>query len=294
MTRMLALLYRVKQGPHGAAVIAMIAGSAALVVLLLVGHIFQFWPVAIAVTVGVIGGMLATVMAALSRLRGKLNDVHYALSLESGLQRAGYQFADLFTDGGAASPSLQLHSLKILLFCAPKRILELGSGQSTKLLSAYARHHPEAYVLTLEQDARWVNRLAGQITHDYRHVPLEGKDFVCRGSGLHLTTTWYQDLPELHAAKFDYVLVDGPDPGTLGTEHTNYSRCGILQYVPEILADSFVVVFDDAERYGEIMTTTAFETVLRACGVRHVRFTIHGIKDQIVFCSPDRAFLRSI
>ncbi len=272
----------------------MAAGSGALVVLLVLGRTFHFWPLAIALTVGVMGGMVTIVMAALSRLRGKLNDVHCAISLESSLLRAGYRVADLFTDGAAATPSLQLHSLKILLFCRPKNVLELGSGQSTKLLSEYARQHPDAYVLTLEQDNTWVERLAGQVTHDYRHVPLERKDFVCRGSRLNLATDWYQDLPELHRVKFDYILVDGPDPGTLGTAHTGYARSGILQYMPEILAESFVVVFDDAERYGEIMTTAALEAILRACKVRYVRFTIHGTKDQVVFCSPDRSFLRSI
>ena len=229
----------------------------------------------------------------LNLLRAKLNDASYAVSLEAGLLRAAYHPLDFFTDGAAASPSLQLLHLKILRFCKPQRILELGSGQTTKILSCYARENPSAYILTLEQDGSWVQRLREHVVHDYRHAPLLGLQFSCSGFNLDLSTMWYQEVPELLEGQFDYVLIDGPDPGTPGTTHNNYSRSGILKYLPSILAESFVVLFDDAERYGEIMTIRAFESVLKASKVKYVRFSIHGVKSQVVFCSENRSYLRS-
>ena len=294
MTRALHLFHQLNQGPHGRAASAIALTACVVPMLIVSGGLFTLWSAVMAVAVGITTAMLALVMAVLSRLRAKLNDVHYAMSFENGLRRAGYQIDELFTDGAAANPSLQLHILKILLFCRPTRILELGSGQSTKLLSAYAREHADVTALTLEQDRGWIERLKGAIAHDYRHAPLEDKAFTCRGSGLRLTTRWYQEIPELQTRKFDFILVDGPDPGTSGTAHTNYARSGILQYLPDALAETFVVIFDDAERYGELMTVAALEAILQACKRRYIRFTIHGMKDQVVLCSPDLAFLRSI
>ncbi len=139
-----------------------------------------------------------------------------------------------------------------------------------------------------------MQRLRPHVAHDYRHVPLERKEVSCSGTGLRLVAMWYQDLSEVHIHKLNYILVDGPDPGTYGTAYTQYSHSGILQYMPSILAQSFVVVFDDAERYGEIMTIRALKGVFDACAVPYIQFLIHGIKTQVVFCSPDQFYLQSV
>jgi hypothetical protein len=295
MQQLLHLFYRFNRGPHGNAVAAVLIGSFLLFGALLAGAAYEPLraPVmAIALTAVFVVLNLSIVL--LNLLRAKINDTHYAISLEAGLRRAGYDPVDFFTDGAAANPSLQLLHLKVLQFCRPQRVLELGSGQTTKLLSCYARENHSAYVLSLEQDESWLQRLKEHVVHDYRHVPLQPTEFTCSGSKLHLKTMWYQSLPELRDGHFDYLLVDGPDPGTPGTAHNEYSRSGILEYVPAILSPSFVVVFDDAERYGEIMTMRAFEDILRARGIQYVRFAVHGIKTQVVFCSRDRSYLRSV
>jgi hypothetical protein len=294
MWRLFHVWYKLNRGPHRNAVVGAFLASALVLALLSVEVIREPSRAPTAIAVAAILLALDVAVALLNLLRAKLNDVHHAISLEAGLRRAGYEPADLFTDGAAASPSLQLFHLKVLRFCRPRRVLELGSGQTTKLLSCYAREDPSAYVLTLEQDEGWMERLGPHVAHHYLHVPLEPVEFTCKGTDLRLATRWYQDRPELRDAPFDYILIDGPDPGTRGTEHTDYSRCGILRLMPDILAPSFVVVFDDAERYGEIMTIDALAAILDACRVPYLRFSIHGIKSQTVFCSPDRSFLQAI
>lgn len=292
--RFQALYYRLRRGPHGQAVLATAALTGGVSVALLTG-LFEprLWPAAVSLAALAILGVLTLQMVLTDRLRATVDDVSHAAAFEQGLRRAGFDVRDFFMDGAAATPSLQLQNLKILLFCRPRNILELGSGQTTKVLSAYARATPEARVITLEQNESWARQLLPQVVHDYRHVPVEPRRFTCRGIDLTLSTTWYREVPELRSVRFDYVLVDGPDAGT-GSSSPAYSRCGVLEYMPELLADSFVVVFDDADRQGEHMTAEALGRILTACGVRHVSFTIHGVKDQIVVCSPDRAFLRSV
>lgn len=295
MWRFLNHYYRVKKGPHGLTVISASIACVFVVCSLVGGLLYAplFAPAA-ALSLGCILGMLVLTTVLLTRLRAKIDDVHGSISLESALRRAGYSLTDFFTDGAAANPSLQLFNLKVLTFCQPHNVLELGSGQTTKVLSCYARNNPSAYVLTLEQDEAWVNRMRTHIVHDYRHVPLERVEFSCAGNGLRLKTMWYKDMPELHHHRFNYILVDGPDSGKPGTAHTDHSRCGILQYVPSILAESFIIIFDDAERYGETMTINALKEILHACNVRFHYFSTHGIKTQDVLCSPDNLYLQSV
>ena len=111
----------------------------------------------------------------LGRLRAKLNDVHYAIALEHGLDRAEFVVRDFYYEGAAGNPSLQLYSLKILSMCRPACVLELGSGQTTKVLSAYARSNEGSLVVTLEQNEQWAKILAPSVKHErhvYLHVPL--------------------------------------------------------------------------------------------------------------------------
>lgn len=295
MQRLLFYSYKLNQGPNGKLILGVSIGSLLILVMLLASAVYE--PLSapmLAVAIGAVLVLLNLVIVLLSRIRAKINDTHDAISLEAGLHRAGYDPPDFFTDGAAANPSLQLLHLKILRFCRPQRVLELGSGQTTKLLSCYARENPSAYVLTLEQDESWARRLQESVVHDYRHVPLQSREFTCNGSNLFLKTRWFEEQAELRDKQFDYVLVDGPDPGTPGTSLNEYSRSGILQYMPTILASSFVVVFDDAERYGENMTMRALEKILDACRVPYIRFNVYGIKTQVVFCSPDLSYLQSV
>jgi len=299
MNRLSGLLgkyyYSLKNRPQGTATIGVFAGAMVVLCLLAAGFVYEpvrQYVLAISIALAVV--LLTLVVALLSNLRAKLNDVHYAISLENGLRRAGYEPEDFFTDEAAGNPSLQLLNLKILRFCQPKQTLELGSGQTTKLLTCYKRQNPDAYVLTLEQNADWARRLGAHMAHDCRHVGLERKEFTCSGTGLKLCCHWYKDVPELREHRFDYVLVDGPDHGNLGTEHLDYSRCGILQYIPALLAPSFIIVFDDAERYGETMTISALEGILTASGIQFIRFARHGIKTQVVLCSKDLAYFQSV
>ena len=295
MERFRQLRSRLTSGPHGGVVAAALLLLGISCAALAVGALAPtVWRLGVAVAIVSMGTVQVAALVVLNRLRAKVNDAHYATSLDAGLERAKYDVPDFFADGAAGTPSLQLYSLKILLFCRPKAILELGSGQTTKLLSHYARQHPEVYVLTLEQSEAWADRVKDQIAHDYRYVPLAPKTFTCRGTGERVTTRWYADVPDLATRKFNYILVDGPDLGGLGTDYTAYSRGGVLEYMPSMLAESFVVMFDDAERAGEQMTIAAFKRILDASRVRYASFVIHGIKEQVIICSPDWAFLGSV
>jgi hypothetical protein len=101
-----------------------------------------------------------------------------------------------------------------------------------------------------------------------------------------VVTKWYSGVEEIRHGGFNLILVDGPN----GDE--NYSRVGIAHYLPEILASSYVIIFDDAERRGEIMTIELVKSVLMAAGYAFCCFDVNGVKRQVVLCSSDLHFLQ--
>ena len=124
------------------------------------------------------------------RIVERLNDVTALVSLNATLRRLNWNPPAFFTDGAAASPTLQHTLLKSLLLTTPDSILELGSGQSTKLLSLYRGDHPECYVLTLEESEAWAGQMSKLISHDYRFSPVTTKQIQL--SGRSVSTEWYR------------------------------------------------------------------------------------------------------
>ncbi len=246
-------------------------------------------PIAVAVIVGFV--LLAVLI--LFRLQSRADDLLASVALYANLVNEQRLPRMLLLDGAAANPSFQWFLEKCLVICKPKSILELGSGQTTRLLADYFHREAGVEVVTLEESETWRDIMVPQITrngrhHDYRFLPLAATRFKCNGSGEAIRTTWYNDFAELANRKFDLVLVDGPS--TTGP----YSRSGVLQLLPHTLSDSFVVVFDDAERAGERMTVAAARRILASFSIPFETFEVHGVKTQVVLCSPKFAFLRSV
>ena len=293
--RAVQLLHKIRRGRHGAAALAGVIGALVTAVLLTVGIVYApFQNVGVTFALAYVTFAAAFSVVLNCRLRDKLEDVHAAISLEFGLERAGYRVVDFFYDEAAASPTLELIHLKVLRLCHPATVLELGSGQTTKLLSCYARDDAAVEVVSLEQSRRFWERLKPLISHHYVLAEIDRSDFSCRGTGLQLAAEWYRVDDVIKGRKFEYILVDGPDYADVNSKTLRYYRCGILKYIPEILADKFVIVFDDADRPGDRMTIEAMKAVLTACSIRYVSFEKHGWKSQAVVCSPEWGFLRTV
>lgn len=252
-------------------------------------------PIMISLTMIALGQ--AAMMFALLRLRAKVNDVHFALSLESSLHRNGLSVTDYFYDGAAGTPSLQLYILKVVSLTKCHSVLELGSGQTTKLLSALAKQRTDLSVVSIEQDADWWAILGPQIQHErhkYYLSDLENKT-VTGKSGLTFSTSWYRDLPaDFFEKKYDFIIVDGPDDGLQGTEFSEYARAGLIWHLARIISESFVIIFDDADLYKHQMAIEATKAELKALGIDFLSCRVHGIKDQELIFSRNHKFLRSV
>lgn len=120
---------------------------------------------------------------------------------------------------------------------APTRILEFGSGASTR---AFATSFPEASIVSVDHDGTWVPQLDDLPRReriDLRVVPLKHR--VIHG----VATLTYDFTP---VGLFDLALVDGP-PRRLGN-----GRLGALLLAYDALRPGGLVVLDDAYRPSEL------------------------------------------
>lgn len=146
----------------------------------------------------------------------------------------------LFPAKRAGNHSLLYLVCRIVDTFAPGAVLELGAGETTRLLAAFQRAS-HTHVVTLESDPEWARRVARAAGTEVTASPLVER--VVRGHG----TRGY-DPGAIEGRRFEMVVVDGP----VG-ERTR-SRWGTLEVLDRHLADEFVVVFDDVHRKGEIDT----------------------------------------
>lgn len=174
----------------------------------------------------------------------------------------------LYPVGGAAGPLLLYLLIRILDEMPVKNILELGAGQSTRLLDAWAQEN-QGHVVTFEHDKLWADTVSSSINQNSTqvlHLPLVEMDtdrgkvnwYACPSDGV---------LPE---SGFDLVLVDGP----VGSK--NLSRYGIVEKVPELMGKEWVIVWDDLDRLSDLQSFAFFIEKLRANGLKHNHILLDG------------------
>jgi hypothetical protein len=172
--------------------------------------------------------------------------------------------------GAAASYSLMYLVTRILAELPVRRIVELGSGETTVLIDRL--RHAEGTHQAWDQADFWVQKVAARAPRcQVRHAPIVDKRFEG------VAFSGYQDLP---AIDFDFLLVDGPN----GTDHVSRYDC-----VPLVAANplrDFIIVVDDAARPGEQETVQALARLLTARGVDYKLNYLAGRTTQAVFTTP--------
>lgn len=172
----------------------------------------------------------------------------------------------------------------------PTRILELGLGQSTKMISQYAASDEKVLHTVVEHDERWLEffsqhtalpKATEVLRCDWGYESYGGAERVRVYSGL---------AKSVRGQRFDLISIDGP----LGGDMLEYARIDVLRMIPDILSDSFVILMDDCERPGEARTVEAMCEALVRAGVDFKRGDYRGDKEVVVICSLDKGFLCSM
>lgn len=178
---------------------------------------------------------------------------------------------------------------RILDEIRPARILELGLGQSTRMISRYAASNDVEHHV-VEHDERWLDWFL-------RASDLPANTQVVRLDWAYVTYNEVADVriydgfaDTFSGKRFDFISIDAP----LGGDMEHYARVDVLGLLPGCLAESFVIMIDDLERPGESRTFAEMKEALARASVEYACGVYSGVKDVGVLCSPDLAFLCSL
>jgi hypothetical protein len=194
----------------------------------------------------------------------------YARLLDQALAGAKLDLR-LFPAKRAGNHSLLYLVCRIVDAFAPKAVLELGAGETTKLLAAFERG-ARIDTVTLENDPHWARQVGRTAGTEVTASPLVER--VIRG---HPARGY--DLGPIRDRRFDMVVVDGP------VGERRRSRWVALEVLDRHLADEFVVVFDDVHRRGEIDTVLEAWRLFREKGIEIEAGLTRAAKWQLVMAT---------
>lgn len=172
------------------------------------------------------------------------NEYHQIEALLGIYKRFDGKFAMTGLRRYAASPDMLFHVLELIGTHRPHVITELGSGSSTKLISAYIEKIDlDCQFLSIEHDRKYLDESAARLVSgkvEFCYCPLiqyhlNGKSY-----------SWY-DLSSFQPdAPIDLLIVDGP-PVYLN----QLARYPALPLMLDKLSDGAIILLDDAARPDE-------------------------------------------
>lgn len=172
----------------------------------------------------------------------------------------------------------------------PKHILELGLGQSTKIIGQYSNHYKEVQHTVVESDSQWIEFFM----HSY---PLEGNtnilhcNYAMEDFQDHSGIRVFEGLDEaIKDKQFDLIVIDAP----FGGDMPELSRIDILKNLPQCLNKSFVIIFDDINRFGERNSFNTILKILEASDIAYAVGSYHGQNITGVIVSDDLKYIRSM
>jgi len=183
--------------------------------------------------------------------------------------------------GGTASFSLLYVLLSILRGKEVNKIMELGAGQSTVLLTQYVEHH-EKYLVSIDDDEYWLQQVA---VKSFYVMPIYAK--LSRITVLNKCIDWYEcSLP---TSNVELLIIDGP---IAYASDIKYNRIGVLDWIPEVLDDEFIILVDDSNRAGERFLVKQIINKLDENGLVFKRRDIVGGNSQTILATQKyQAFL---
>lgn len=174
----------------------------------------------------------------------------------------------------------------------PKNILELGIGQTTRMISQYAAHYKGVEHIAVDHDADWVKFFK----HSFK-LPVNTSIQI-----FDLEKTKYKEDPEVLSysgfsdafenKKFDLISIDAPFGGPRGGKI--YARIDVCRLLPSILSDSFVIMLDDVNRKEDNAAAKEISDILHKCNVNICTKYYKGEKDMFIAASENLSFLTTM
>lgn len=189
-----------------------------------------------------------------------------------------YKDYSFWCDIGMMTPLQYIRMINLLEEYKPKRICELGSGQSTDIFNLYAKKE-NAMSCSIEHDIHWN-------THNSIMMPLVEDTQLVVNAHVYETCTRYDGFESWleNEDKFDFVFVDAPNDGIpFNPLNLTYARVQTLDFVlMNKLPNESIVMYHDSERESAQNTLNEFERLLDEYGYSYEKEIIIEKDKEIV------------
>lgn len=198
----------------------------------------------------------------------------YQRLVERDLERFGIENR-FYPVAGAANYAMFYLLVRTISELPIKKVLELGAGESSKLLDGLAKAGTlAANITTLEHDEGWAKHISSQVSHHVVLTALARKNI----DGVSFVGYDFSQAP----SNIDLLIVDGPPAST---EANKFARLGALDLIPHLHPTDFIVILDDAHREGEMLLAETFDAALRRKNMGFKRGQAITSKRQIIFAA---------
>lgn len=179
---------------------------------------------------------------------------------------------------------------RVLNETRPKRILELGLGQSTRMIAQYAAAFQDVEHIVVEHDPEWVEFFCNDfpLPKNTKVVMLEREMAPYKEAEAVRVFKGFKET--FQGQKFDFISVDAP----LGGDMKQYARIDVLNLIPDGLNENFVIMVDDCNRIGETHTVKEIQEKLSVNQIEYQLGWYDGDKSSALFCPAHMGFLCSM
>jgi hypothetical protein len=187
----------------------------------------------------------------------------------------------------AANYSLLYVINRILSDYKPKKIIEFGLGESSKLISTYLQNEliDSAHTI-IEHNPEWVEVFRNRFKLNNR-VKIDMRELEEKSINGNISIT-YKNITDYSNEPADLFIVDG-------ISSDRYSRNYIFQIFAAIKSfENFIIIIDDYERQGEKDTGNDLICLLESRGIELFIGYYYGNKTQIVIATSKYQFVTSL
>lgn len=178
---------------------------------------------------------------------------------------------------------------RILNEAHPYSILDLGLGQTSKMISQYVSYFPQTQHIIVENDTSWTNfaKKSFKIKDKSKIIHLNYKMEDYKNHEIRVYDNFQNTFI---GKKFNLISIDAP----FGADMNYYSRIDILSILPNCLEKSFIILLDDYDRSPEKNTV---HDIIECLKLNNIEFYTHcysSAKDCYIITSPDNKWFCSL
>jgi len=225
----------------------------------------------------------ANLMSLNTKITSCTMEIVAAINFDRAMNESKWLRSKDFSAGRSAVSNYYLYTMYRILDSGQfYDALDIGMGQTSKMLGQYANFCDKFNHTIVEESQEWISvfsksmKLSNNVNilqMDYTMENIDGEDVrVYEGFG-----------EKLKDKKFDFISIDAP----IGKDMKNRSRIDIFKIFPKCLKSSWIIMIDDVGRQGESNTLTEITDILEKNNHPYCLKIHEGIRKFAIIASED-------